>query len=52
MLSWYSPLSAIPHPEVWLGEYQGKKVAIKSMKDCLQDDKSLNQFLTEASVMT
>ena len=37
--------------EVWLGEYKGKKVAMKTMKD-ISDEKGLMQFLTEASVMT
>lgn len=37
--------------EVWLGDYDGKKVAIKMLKD-LKDDKSANQFITEAAVMT
>eukprot|EP00731_Ephydatia_muelleri_P016536 Em0009g960a len=37
--------------EVCLGEYNGTKVAMKSMKD-VSDSKGLMQFLTEASVMT
>jgi len=36
---------------VWLGEYDGKKVAIKMLKD-LKDNKASNQFITEAAVMT
>ena len=41
------------HPsEVWLGEYQGMKVAMKSMKECLTDEKAKTQFLAEASTMT
>ncbi|XP_031565299.1 tyrosine-protein kinase CSK-like [Actinia tenebrosa] len=35
--------------DVLLGEYKGKKVAIKSLKD---DDRAAQQFLAEASVMT
>ena len=42
--------TALP-TEVWLGEYKGKKVAMKTMKD-ISDEKGLMQFLTEASVMT
>ena len=38
--------------EVWLGEYQGQKVAIKMLKDLKKDDKASQQFLTEASIMT
>lgn len=37
--------------EVWLGEYGGSKVAIKTLKD-FKDDKSKQQFLAEASIMT
>lgn len=37
--------------EVWLGEYQGGKVAIKMLKD-LRDAKASQLFLREASVMT
>ncbi len=37
--------------EVWLGEYQGQKVAIKMLKD-LKDSKASQQFLAEASIMT
>jgi len=37
--------------EVWLGEYQGSKVAIKMLKD-LKDEKASQRFLTEASIMT
>ena len=37
--------------EVWLGEYQGTKVAMKSIKD-IKDEKGITQFLTEASTMT
>ena len=37
--------------EVWLGEYQGAKVAIKMLKD-LRDAKASQLFLREASVMT
>ena len=37
--------------EVWLGEYQGSKVAIKMLKD-LRDAKASQLFLREASVMT
>ncbi len=37
--------------EVWLGEYEGKKVAIKMLKD-LKDNKAGSQFITEAAVMT
>ena len=40
-----------PLPEVWSGEYEGKKVAIKMLKD-LKDNKAGNQFITEAAVMT
>ena len=40
-----------PATEVCLGEYNGTKVAMKSMKD-VSDSKGLMQFLTEASVMT
>lgn len=37
--------------EVWLGEYQSSKVAIKMLKD-LRDAKASQLFLREASVMT
>ena len=37
--------------EVWLGEYQGSKVAIKMLKD-FKDEKSSQRFLAEASIMT
>ena len=37
--------------EVWLGEYQGSKVAIKMLKD-LKDEKASQRFLAEASIMT
>lgn len=37
--------------EVWLGEYQGNKVAIKMLKD-LKDERASQKFLQEASVMT
>jgi len=37
--------------EVWLGEYQGAKVAVKMLKD-LRDSKASAQFITEAAVMT
>ena len=37
--------------EVWLGEYQGAKVAIKMLKD-FKDEKSSQRFLAEASIMT
>jgi len=36
-------------PEVFQGEYQKRKVAIKSLKDQSHD---LQKFLAEASVMT
>ena len=37
--------------EVWLGEHDGKKVAVKMLKD-LRDAKASSQFITEAAVMT
>ena len=37
--------------EVWLGEYKGSKVAIKTLKD-MKDSKATKQFLAEASIMT
>ena len=40
-----------PLAEVWLGEYDGNKVAIKMLRD-LKDSKASNQFITEAAVMT
>ena len=44
-------LRPCPIAEVWLGEFEGKKVAIKMLKD-LKDNKASNQFITEAAVMT
>lgn len=37
--------------EVWLAEHNGKKVAVKMLKD-LRDSKASSQFVTEAAVMT
>ena len=42
---------SLPITEVWLGQYQGSKVAIKMLKD-LRDAKASQLFLREASVMT
>ena len=39
----------IPKSEIHQGEFKGKKVAIKSLKD---DHRGMQQFLAEASVMT
>lgn len=46
-----SPIGKGEFGEVWLGEYQGSKVAIKMLKD-LRDAKASQLFLREASVMT
>ena len=42
-------LTSCSTSEVFIGEYKGMKVAIKSLKD---DHKGLQDFLAEASVMT
>ena len=41
--------ACFPYSEVYCGEFDGRKVAIKSLKD---DHRGLQQFLAEASVMT
>ena len=37
--------------EVWMGEYKGRKVAIKNMKE-IKSALEIQQFLAEASIMT
>ena len=39
------------YTEVWKGEYNGKKVAIKTMKE-IKSAQATQQFLAEASIMT
>ena len=41
----------LPLVEVWRGEYKGKKIAIKSMKE-IKSGQAVQQFLAEASIMT
>lgn len=37
--------------EMWMGEYKGRKVAIKSMKE-IKSAQATQQLLAEASIMT
>ena len=45
----YPFVAKSPKSEIYHGEFEGKKVVIKSLKD---DHRGLQQFLAEASVMT
>ena len=50
-MSTVAMMTCLLYSEVWKGEYKGKKVAIKSMKE-IKSPQATQQFLAEASIMT